>query len=55
MSKAAKKSFYIIVVLLVAALGFAYVTFTDLKSAKDELIVAKQQFSDARNNLQAVP
>ena len=53
MSKAAKKSFYIIVVLLVAALGFAYVTFTDLKSAKDELIVAKQQFSDARNNLQA--
>lgn len=53
MSKAAKKSFYIVVVLLVAALGFAYVTFTDLKGVEEDLVVTKQQVADAKNRLQA--
>ena len=49
MSKAAKKSVYILMVLLVAALGFAYVTFSNLEDANDDLQEVEASFVNAQN------
>jgi chromosome segregation ATPase len=53
MSKAAKKSVYILMALLVAALGFAYVTFTDLQEKTDSLDAVEKELTSAQNQFQA--
>jgi len=53
MSKAAKKSFFILMALLIAALGFAYLTFSDLKTLEEDLVVVAEELEDAQSQLKA--
>jgi len=47
MSKAVKKSFFILMALLIAALGFSYVTFTDFKEMEEDLAVVAGELEDS--------
>jgi len=47
MSKAVKKSVFILMALLIAALGFSYVTFTDLKEMEEDLAVVAGELQDS--------
>jgi len=53
MSKAVKKSFFILMALLIAALGFSYITFSDLKNKEEDLAVAKGELEDTRVQFKA--
>jgi len=52
MSKAARNSVYILMVLLIAALGFAYVIYQELDKADRELVATGEKLSDVRNELE---
>lgn len=52
MSKAAKKSVYILMVLLVVALGFAFVIFDKLKTSDENLMATAHELSNVQNELQ---
>lgn len=53
MSKAAKKSVYVLMALLIAALGFAYVMYREYEEAEEEMVELEQELSDVHNELQA--
>jgi len=51
MSKAAKKSVFILMALLIAAVVFAYYTHTELIDAESDLVDIERQLDDAQNQL----
>lgn len=51
MSKAAKRSLFILMALLVATLGFAAVSFFNLQKTEQEKAAVEQDLADARNQL----
>jgi len=52
MSKVAKKSCFILMALLVAALGYAFYLFDDLQSAVDDLSATTEELEDTRFKLE---
>ena len=48
MSKATKKSFFVLMALLIVALGFSYITLSDLKETEENLTVVKAELEDTR-------
>ena len=53
MSKAAKKSIYILIALLVFALGFAWFSSVNLKGAEKELEQATGEYQAAESQFKA--
>jgi len=51
MSKAVKKSMFILMALLIAALVFSYITFSDLKGLEEDLAVVAGELEDSRFKL----
>ena len=52
MSKAVKKSVYLLMVLLIAALGFAFMTYMNLEDTKENLSEVEKRFVDSQNEFQ---